>query len=499
LFQPPGYQQESVTHNYKEEPMVFRPSNYIDHTCTYDNLERVEFVDALMGRGKTTEGIRFVEEQVRTDPQACWMLCCGPISEVEDRPKENEFMRAYWHEPDNRQGTKEQSLLKLLQDPNVRLIALTHKLWKQITTNPFVLHHISRRRFNVLFDEVPDDFAEPYTGIRLGDFQRAHQKNELAVHADQFGRVEWLDDSVAQIEDSTHLDALVRDHKRLRAFVNGKQYNVLDVPHEGGFRAFRRVIVTTYLAPGTAFTAYLDMLGIPWGPCADIVPQRKMTKAEIRSLITFETKYDKQFAEWKLDSGWYKTATSKQLNAIGKAIRNIGDRWCEGDPQRLAFTAKKKRVARTQTTAGIKAKGYTSFIHKQGKPRTDAHIDSQASCFIRCNMKASNEYRHKDVLVYAYNRHPLEPVRRFFKGYELEFDSERFALTEMLQWVWRSAVRDGKPIRLAILSARMRRLFQEWLAEEDSNVVPLPVRCSHAQPADSANDQTMDEWLANFG
>jgi hypothetical protein len=483
----------------QREHVPFRPASHIDREAAYNHLQKVEFVDALMGRGKTTEAIRYVEDQIRTDPQACWMLCCGPISEVEDRPKADKSMEGHWHEPDDKRGNKEDSLVMLLQDPNVRLIALTHKLWKQATTNPVVLHYISKRRFSILFDEVPDNLVEPYTGIRLGDFQRAHQKGELAIHADQFGRVEWLDDTINQIEDPMHLDALVRDHKRLRAFVNGKQYNVLDMPHEGGFRAFRRVIVTTYLAPRTAFTAYLDMLGIPWGQCTDIEPELKMSKAKIRSLITLESKYDEQFVDWKLDSTWYKKATSKQLNAIGNVIRNMGDRHCMGDPTRLAFTAKKKRVALTQTSPGIKAKGYTSFIHKQGKPRTDSNIDTDASCFIRCNAKASNQYRHKDVLVYAYNRFPLEPVRRFFHGYGLEFDPEHFALTEMLQWVWRSAIRDGKPIRLAILSSRMRELFKEWLATDDSNVVPLPVRRRPPSTATAANDQTLEAWIALYG
>ena len=38
-----------------------------------------------------------------------------------------------------------------------------------------------------------------------------------------------------------------------------------------------------------------------------------------------------------------------------------------------------------------------------------------------------------------------------------------FALQEMLQWIWRSAIRDGKPIDLYIPSERMRSLLVEWL------------------------------------
>lgn len=43
-------------------------------------------------------------------------------------------------------------------------------------------------------------------------------------------------------------------------------------------------------------------------------------------------------------------------------------------------------------------------------------------------------------------------------------DPEVFALSEMLQWVWRSRIRNGQPIKVCILSDRMLRLFQHWLS-----------------------------------
>ena len=36
-------------------------------------------------------------------------------------------------------------------------------------------------------------------------------------------------------------------------------------------------------------------------------------------------------------------------------------------------------------------------------------------------------------------------------------------LSEMLQWVWRSRIRKGEPIVLAIGSARMCRIFNNWI------------------------------------
>jgi len=46
------------------------------------------------------------------------------------------------------------------------------------------------------------------------------------------------------------------------------------------------------------------------------------------------------------------------------------------------------------------------------------------------------------------------------------FDQDKWALSEMVQFVWRSAIRDEKPITLYVPSKRMRDLFINWLSEE---------------------------------
>jgi hypothetical protein len=45
----------------------------------------------------------------------------------------------------------------------------------------------------------------------------------------------------------------------------------------------------------------------------------------------------------------------------------------------------------------------------------------------------------------------------------IEADETLFALSEMIQFVWRSRIREGHPICLYIPSERMRHLFTEWL------------------------------------
>ena len=45
---------------------------------------------------------------------------------------------------------------------------------------------------------------------------------------------------------------------------------------------------------------------------------------------------------------------------------------------------------------------------------------------------------------------------------------DEYALSEMIQWIWRSAIRDGKEIWVYIPSRRMRELLKKWLLDLSS-------------------------------
>ena len=46
-----------------------------------------------------------------------------------------------------------------------------------------------------------------------------------------------------------------------------------------------------------------------------------------------------------------------------------------------------------------------------------------------------------------------------------EFDDDAFATHELIQWLFRSRIRDGKKIDVLILSSRMKKLLEEWRKE----------------------------------
>ena len=85
--------------------------------------------------------------------------------------------------------------------------------------------------------------------------------------------------------------------------------------------------------------------------------------------------------------------------------------------------------------------------------------------FVPCNAKGTNKYRNKKALAYLINFFITPDIKKFITHYDINFDEDLFALSALLQWIWRSQIRDGKPIQIYIPSERMRGLLKGWIGE----------------------------------
>src|SRR5436190_1764841 len=82
---------------------------------------------------------------------------------------------------------------------------------------------------------------------------------------------------------------------------------------------------------------------------------------------------------------------------------------------------------------------------------------------IALKLRATNKYRHKDVLAFCLNRYMNPIEKHFFDQQNVKVDEDLLALSYLLQWIFRSAVREGKPVHIYIPSRRMRDLLKKWL------------------------------------
>lgn len=112
---------------------------------------------------------------------------------------------------------------------------------------------------------------------------------------------------------------------------------------------------------------------------------------------------------------------------------------------------------------------YTTFkeYNKDVKPKKIS-----AESFVPLNAKATNNYSNRTQCAYMVNRYMNPYIISLFRARNIEINQDKFALSEMVQWVWRSAIRTNNPISLYIPSVRMRTLFKQWLNDEEVGYNP---------------------------
>ena len=92
-----------------------------------------------------------------------------------------------------------------------------------------------------------------------------------------------------------------------------------------------------------------------------------------------------------------------------------------------------------------------------------AETEQDRECFLAHNQRATNRFAHKGCLAYLTTPLPLVPIKNFFTAHGLDYNNETFMLSTLLQWVWRSRIRNGLEILLYIPSEPLRMLFKRWL------------------------------------
>ena len=78
-------------------------------------------------------------------------------------------------------------------------------------------------------------------------------------------------------------------------------------------------------------------------------------------------------------------------------------------------------------------------------------------------MRATNEYKEKIAVAYIANRYFSPFLQNFFRAKGVSVNQDLFALSELVQFLFRSRIREGKEIFVYIPSSRMRNLLEEWI------------------------------------
>lgn len=82
------------------------------------------------------------------------------------------------------------------------------------------------------------------------------------------------------------------------------------------------------------------------------------------------------------------------------------------------------------------------------------------------NTKATNDYSHCNVVAFVCSKHPNPNIERFLQNRGIKVDKQEYALSCLIQFIWRSDIRNSNStdkVYVYIPAQRMRLLFNDWL------------------------------------
>ena len=114
----------------------------------------------------------------------------------------------------------------------------------------------------------------------------------------------------------------------------------------------------------------------------------------------------------------------------------------------------------------VKGKSKQNLWTTYKEYQTQCKGDGYSKGFISCTSRATNEYKDRTNCAYLCNMYYNHIIKQFFIDKGVSVDEDTWALSELIQWVFRSAIREGNNINIYIPSERMRNLLIEWLNKQ---------------------------------
>ena len=225
------------------------------------------------------------------------------------------------------------------------------------------------------------------------------------------------------------------------------------------FNAFKKVYILTYMFRAQIQRYYYDYYNLPYSYV--YVTGNSVENYQFCEEASAASKMEYNF------SNLIHILEDKKLNQIGAREYDLSKNWYIRNNNNAVMTRLKNDISnyfknkrKTKTTENL----WTTF--KDFKKQLSGKGYGRA--FVPLNMRASNKYRDRISVAYPVNRYLNTGIKNFFMQHDVEVDEDGFALSEMLQFIWRSAIRDGKEIWIYVPSARMRNLLKNWIAENST-------------------------------
>lgn len=398
----------------------------------------ITVIDSIMGSGKSSWAIQHMKE----NPETSFIYVTPTLTEIQRVIHEVSGPGRKVIEPLNRGKGKKESLKNLLAQGCD--IVCTHELFKAI--DPEVVSLIADGEYELIIDEAMNVFNVQKLS-KQDDLQVMTRAGLCSVDANDY--IVWSDDKT---EWSTVYDEW-RDLSIMKSLMYVDARNLIWKYPADVFRACKDVYVLTYMFEASSMYPYFHLENLPY----------------IKKTV--------QMNDGKLVIGDFQPAATRpfrelihiyegKMNDIGQKNTALSQRWFECADLSTIKQMKNHldNYFRHITHSKPKEFMWTCYKSSWTKLRGKASKNN----FLYCNARGTNDYAERFNLAYTINRYMQPAEKKFYSHHNVSYDPDLWALSSLLQWIWRSRIRKGEEINLYIPSVRMRGFLTDWM---DGNFV----------------------------
>ena len=404
---------------------------------------QIKVCDALCGSGKTSACIRMMNE----DTDNHFIFVTQFLSEV-DRIVNN-CPERHFVAPDGGLGTGKTKLndLRGLIDSGQN-IATTHALFVCCTDE--IKRLITERRYVLVLDETVDIMK--MSNLKSCDVNMLSRAN---IVKNDDGVVRWVDDAY-ELENKNG-DGMFSEEVRLSKSKNLLSHDDVmyywSLPPEL-FGCFESVYILTYLFRAQLLRCFLEMYQLPYEYIGVKKENGRYTFCKCGEMNRAIDLRDK-----------IHILDHQKLNAIGAGRNSLSySSYClQSADKRFGLTDRMRKnlvnLFRNVFHAQSEQIMWTAFKDN----RSEIEAKGFAGGFVPYNKRASNEYSGRHYLAYCINNFLRPWEANYYIEHGVEMDNDAYALSFLIQWIFRSAIRNGEEIWVYIPSVRMRTLLRMWL------------------------------------
>lgn len=424
---------------------------------------KVEILDSIMGSNKTNRVLDWID----SNPNERYLYISPLLSEVDNTSRLATNLKHVSFEfptTDDSDTKSDDLLAKLEIGAN---ISCTHSLYLGMSEKHLDL--IEKYGYIVIIDEevgVIDAFKKYSTD----DLAYLSANGDIEI-SEEDGMISWVGAELGKKAKYKQFYNLCKA-KAVYATRRSDTMLVTQMPVELFTRA-KRVIIMTYMFKGNVLDNFLKLKKVEVIPFTDVSPT-VIDKQSIRDLIDLKP-LDRKLLKLGMSVYAYGKMDKKGFDLISNYIRSTG--LSVGAKAKDTMYTCPKDISPVEMKSGkrVAPRGFLTYktdmvdedgnilLDTKGKPKTQDNF-----CWLHSGCRATNKYSYKWYLAHCYDRHPNLSVETYLYEYGSPIDKNVFALSEMLQWIWRSRIRNGEPIVLAIPNMRMHNLFLDWLNEENT-------------------------------